>query len=82
MHLYSLSYYWTLIQRAVDRSRRTIDWKTKTIGLSLYRYDSTGRMVHYGPEGDIVECDSAFQIVRSRIAEADKSLSLSVKRVS
>ena len=29
---------------------------------SLYRYDSTGRLVHYGLEGEVLENDSTFQI--------------------
>lgn len=47
------------------------------MGLPLYRYDSTGRIVHYGPEGEVLEFDSAFEIVGVRNKQDDQSLSVS-----
>jgi len=29
--------------------------------FSFYRYDSTGRLLHIGPDGEILENDSTFQ---------------------
>lgn len=63
MHIDPLSYCWTFIQRAIESTRTTIGRNANAMGLSLYRYDSTGRIVHYGPEGEVLENESAFQII-------------------
>jgi hypothetical protein len=64
-------------------AQKKVGRNTKALGFSLYRYDSTGRIVHYGPEGEVLELDSAFQIigVRSRGAEKSRSVSKAVGHV-
>jgi hypothetical protein len=62
MSFYNLSYYSTLIQRGIQNVRRAVGRKKMIAALPAHRYDSTGRMVHYGPEGEVLEDDSAFQI--------------------
>jgi len=57
-----LSNVLTILLGAAKRLKRPPVSKGATICLSLYRYDSTGRLVHYGPENEVLEHDSGFRI--------------------
>jgi hypothetical protein len=74
-----LSSLWASIRRGMTRAKaRNQD---AYLGIpSFYRYDSTGRIVHYGPEGEVLEYDSAFQITGVHYKRAVKSISAS-KRI-
>jgi hypothetical protein len=53
---------WTLIRTRANSARLAGNQILSTKVLSLYRYDSTGRVVHYGPGGDVIEDESTFQV--------------------
>jgi hypothetical protein len=68
---------WSFIRKGTTAAKKTIGQNVKIINISLYRYDSTGRLVHYGPKGEILENDSAFQVTDAQSSKSAISISAS-----
>jgi hypothetical protein len=49
------------VRSGVIRLRDAQKRNTNARKFSFYRYDSTGRLVHFGPEGETLDSDSSFQ---------------------
>jgi hypothetical protein len=74
-------FVWTLICNSVNAVKYARDQNVLAKTLSLYRYDSTGRIVHYGPGGDVIEVDSTFQVKEEPIKKLSKAISVSKTRL-
>jgi hypothetical protein len=61
---------WTFHDAGINRVKYARIQTLSADTLSLYRYDTTGRIVHYGPGGDVIEDDSTFQLKEVRIKKS------------
>jgi hypothetical protein len=85
MDFHPLKGRWLFIRRTMANAIETFHRKKVVTKFSSYRYDTTGRIVHYGPGGEVLEHDSAFWIIdgkynqRARSGAAPKKVNRSSK---
>jgi hypothetical protein len=65
---------WTFVDAGINRVKYVRNQILSADTLSLFRYDTTGRIVHYGPGGDVIEDDSTFQVKEVRRKKSAPSL--------
>jgi hypothetical protein len=79
MDIHPLKYCLPFLRRAIVSAKEAFSRKTAATEFPSYRYDTTGRIVHYGPGGEVLEQDSAFWVVDVRYKQAARSRSVSRK---
>jgi hypothetical protein len=61
MEMHPVSSFFVFVRSGVIWLKNARNRNTNERKFQFYRYDSTGRLVHFGPEGETLDNDSSFQ---------------------
>ena len=73
MDIHLIKYCLPFLRRVLANANEVFHRKAAATEFSSHRYDTTGRIVHYGPEGEVLEHDSAFWVVDPRYKQTARS---------